>query len=141
MGKTLVITEKPSVVQDLAKTVDPTARRGNGCLEGSGYTFTWALGHLGELAGPEEWEPGLKGRWRLDLLPVIPERPKLRAVSGKKEQLATVKRLLRDADHVVVAPEGRRAGGGAHRRGAGRRRSSLAGQRQSPNGARPVPGC
>ena len=97
MNKTLVITEKPSVAQDLAKTVDPTAKRGNGCLEGSRYTFTWALGHLGELAGPEEYEPGLKGKWRLELLPVIPDRPKLQAVSGKKQQLATVKRLPRDA--------------------------------------------
>ncbi|MDA8146196.1 MAG: hypothetical protein M0Z27_09085 [Thermaerobacter sp.] len=97
MGKTLVITEKPSVAQDLAKTVDPTARRGNGCLEGSGYTFTWAMGRLGGLAGPEEYEPGLKGKWRLDLLPGILERPKLQAVSGKQEQLGTAKRLPRDA--------------------------------------------
>ena len=54
LGQDLGITGKPSVAQDMAKAVDPSARRGNGCLDGSRYTFTWALGRLGELAGPEK---------------------------------------------------------------------------------------
>lgn len=56
----LVIAEKPSVAQDLARVVDPAARRAEGYLEGQQYTWTWALGHLVELAPPEHYAPDLK---------------------------------------------------------------------------------
>ena len=75
----LVIAEKPSVAVDLARVMDPGARRAEGYLEGRAYTWTWALGHLAELAPPEHYAPALAGRWRLELLPVVPERFALRA--------------------------------------------------------------
>ena len=109
MLKTVVITEKPSVAQELAKVMDPGARRGNGCLEGN-QVWTWALGHLGELAGPEAYEPGLREKWRLEFLPVIPERTKLQTIAGKKVQFRVVQKLLAQADHVVVATDAGREG-------------------------------
>ncbi len=110
----MVLAEKPSVARDLAATMDPGARRAEGYLEGRAYTWTWALGHLAELAPPEHYAPDLAGRWRLDLLPVIPGAWALRPREGKDgaaaKQLAIVKGLLRKASEVIVAADAGREG-------------------------------
>ena len=66
----LVIAEKPSVAADLARVRDPYATRREGFMEGKTFTWTWALGHLVELAPPEAYQPDLKGKWDLGLLPI-----------------------------------------------------------------------
>ena len=48
----LVIAEKPSVAQSLAKVIGATDKK-DGYLEGNGYIVSWCVGHLIELAGPE----------------------------------------------------------------------------------------
>ena len=45
----LVITEKPSVAQSIAKVLSAT-KRCNGYLEGNAYLISWCVGHLVELA-------------------------------------------------------------------------------------------
>ena len=52
--KSLIIAEKPSVARDIARVMK-CSKPGNGCLEGSQYIVTWGLGHLVELADPEEY--------------------------------------------------------------------------------------
>ncbi len=108
----LVLAEKPSVARDLAVVMDPAARRAEGYLEGRAYTWTWALGHLAELAPPEHYAPDLAGRWRLDLLPVIPGAWALRPRPGEAQaaQLAVLRRLLGQAAEVVVATDAGREG-------------------------------
>jgi len=54
MGKTLVLTEKPSVARDIARVLNCN-QNGNGCIMGSKYIVTWALGHLVTLADPEAY--------------------------------------------------------------------------------------
>lgn len=107
----LVITEKPSVARDLARVMDPGARPGKGCIEGT-YVWSWALGHLGELAPPESYEPGLRGRWSLGLLPVIPGTWEVRPRNGTavRGQLAVLRTLLGRAEEVVVATDAGREG-------------------------------
>ena len=106
----LVLAEKPSVAMDLARVMDPGARRAEGHLVGQRFTWTWALGHLVELAPPEHYRPDLKGRWQLDRLPVLPERFDLRAREGRTAQLNVIRRLLAGADAVVVATDAGREG-------------------------------
>lgn len=106
----LVIAEKPSVAADLARVMDPGARRAEGFLEGRAYTWTWALGHLVELCPPEAYEPDLKGKWDLGLLPVIPEHFTLQPREGRSGQLGVIKRLLKQADELVVATDAGREG-------------------------------
>ena len=106
----LVVAEKPSVAMDLARVMDPGARRAEGHLVGRQFTWTWALGHLVELAPPEHYRPDLKGRWRLERLPVLPERFVLRAREGRTAQLNVIRRLLADAAGVVVATDAGREG-------------------------------
>ena len=110
----LVLAEKPSVARDLAAVMDPSAKRGEGCLQGTFATWTWALGHLGELAPPEHYVPGLAGRWTLEALPVIPDTWALQPREGKDgaaaKQLAIIKGLLRKAESVIVATDAGREG-------------------------------
>jgi DNA topoisomerase III len=72
----VVLAEKPSVARDIAKHLGATTR-GNGFLEGNGWTVTWAFGHLIELQEPEDYTPEWKP-WRLSQLPIIPEKFQLR---------------------------------------------------------------
>ena len=106
----LVIAEKPSVAQDLARVMDPGARRAEGYLEGRAYTWTWALGHLVELCPPEHYQPSLTGKWTLEALPVLPEHHTLQPREGRSQQLGVIKRLLAKAETVVVATDAGREG-------------------------------
>ena len=55
MAKTLVLAEKPSVARELARVLG-CKQSGEGYLEGEKYIVTWALGHLVELAPPEDYD-------------------------------------------------------------------------------------
>lgn len=106
----VVIAEKPSVARDIARHLGAT-KRGNGWLEGNGWTVTWAFGHLVELQEPEDYRPEWKP-WRLSDLPIIPESFQLRARSdgSATQQLATIKRLFEEAEEIVCATDAGREG-------------------------------
>lgn len=106
----VVLAEKPSVARDIAKHLGAT-NRGNGFLEGNGWTVTWAFGHLIELQEPEDYTPEWKP-WRLSNLPIIPEQFLLRprADGSAGEQLATIKRLFESATELICATDAGREG-------------------------------
>ena len=56
MGKTLVIAEKPSVGRDYAKALPGTFTDHKDYLESDDYVVSWAVGHLVELAEPEDYD-------------------------------------------------------------------------------------
>ena len=103
MSKTLVIAEKPSVGRDLARVLPGPFQRGEGILEGPEHVITWAVGHLVQLAEPDEYDDKFK-RWRMADLPIVP--PKFRLVvrdERSRRQMNVVKRALgRDDVEVVV---------------------------------------
>ncbi len=72
-------------------------------------TVTWCLGHLLEQAPPDAYDPALK-QWRLDALPILPERWKLTPRPKARGQLAVIRRLLKQADEVVHAGDPDREG-------------------------------
>ena len=106
----LIVAEKPSVGRDIAGALG-RHRREKGALVGEGWTVTWALGHLAELAPPDAYDERYK-KWRLETLPILPERFKVQISSGTREQFAVVKDLLRDAavTEVVNACDAGREG-------------------------------
>jgi len=69
--KTLVIAEKPSVGRDLARVLPGPFAKHEGYLEGPEHIITWAVGHLVQLAEPDEYDPKFK-RWRMADLPIVP---------------------------------------------------------------------
>ena len=72
MGKSLIITEKPSVAQEFAKVLGVSGGRRDGYLENQKYVITWCVGHLVELAQPESYGEQWK-KWTYESLPVKPE--------------------------------------------------------------------
>ena len=69
----LVIAEKPSVAQSIAKVID-AYRRCDGYLEGNGYLVSWCMGHLIELSAPERYDERFT-KWRTDLPPGLQSGP------------------------------------------------------------------
>src|SRR6201995_5620486 len=109
MPKTLVIAEKPSVGRDLVRVLPGqfTKQGGKGeeFLEGPEHVVTWAVGHLVQLADPDEYDDRFK-KWRMADLPIVPERFKLVVRDERsKKQMNVVKRELdRDDVERVVNP-------------------------------------
>jgi DNA topoisomerase-3 len=112
MAKTLVIAEKPSVGQDLARVLPSSFMKNEGFLEGEDHVITWAVGHLVQLAEPDEYDPKFK-KWRMADLPIVPEKFKLivRDERSKKQMTVVSKQLKRDdVDGVVNACDAGREG-------------------------------
>lgn len=103
MSKTLVIAEKPSVGRDLARVLPGTFKKEEGWLEAEDYVITWAVGHLVQLAEPDEYDPKFK-RWKMEDLPIVPERFKLvvRDERSRKQMSVVAKQLTRDDVSEVV---------------------------------------
>jgi len=110
MGKTLVLAEKPSVGRELAKVLN-CSQNGNGCIMGSKYIVTWALGHLVTLADPEAYGERYK-TWSLDNLPMLPGKMELVVIKETAKQFGIVKGLLKnqDVDELVIATDSGREG-------------------------------
>jgi DNA topoisomerase III len=112
MSKTLLVAEKPSVGQDLARVLPGPFKKGEGFLEGPDHVITWAVGHLVQLAEPEAYDPKFKS-WRMADLPIVPDRFKLvvRDERSRKQMSAVTKQLGReDVEEVVNACDAGREG-------------------------------
>jgi DNA topoisomerase-3 len=102
MAKTLVIAEKPSVGRDLTRVLPGPFAKSEGWLEGPEHVVTWAVGHLVQLAEPEEYDPKFK-RWRMADLPIVPDRFKLVVRDERsKKQFSVVRRQLHREDIADV---------------------------------------
>ncbi|HEX3314394.1 MAG TPA: DNA topoisomerase, partial [Gemmataceae bacterium] len=106
----VVLAEKPSVARELASFLGARTRH-EGYFEGQGYQVTWALGHLGTLKEPEDYDPALK-RWTLEALPIVPDRFELKVLDekGSKQQFAVIKRLFRACEQIICATDAGREG-------------------------------
>jgi len=104
----LFLCEKPSQAKDIARMLQAT-RRGDGCWLGAGVTVTWCIGHLLETAPPDAYDARYK-RWTLEDLPIVPERWKMLVKPKTAAQFKVVKRLLGEADELVIATDADREG-------------------------------
>ena len=112
MSKTLVIAEKPSVGGDLARVLKGPFKKQEGFLEGPDHVVTWAVGHLVQLADPDEYDPKFK-TWRMGDLPIVPDKFKLvvRDERSRKQMSVVTKQLGReDVNGVVNACDAGREG-------------------------------
>ncbi|MBQ7598235.1 MAG: DNA topoisomerase III [Clostridia bacterium] len=110
MAKQLVLAEKPSVARDLARVLGAN-RKADGFLEGGNYVVTWALGHLVTLADPETYDDKYKA-WRLEDLPMLPDKMKLTVIKQTAKQYHTVQKLMARGDigSLVIATDAGREG-------------------------------
>src|ERR687893_1637563 len=112
MGKTLVIAEKPSVGRDLARVLPGAFQKHEGYLETDDHVMTWAVGHLVQLAEPDEYDAKFK-KWRMADLPIVPDDFKLvvRDERSKKQMSVVTRQLKRaDVDLVINAADAGREG-------------------------------
>jgi DNA topoisomerase III len=112
MSKTLVIAEKPSVGRDLARALPGPFAKREGWLEGPEHVITWAVGHLVQLAEPDEYDAKYK-RWRMADLPIVPPRFRLVVRDERsRKQFSVVRAQLHrdDIDEVINACDAGREG-------------------------------
>ena len=120
MSKSLVIGEKPSVANDIARALG-NAKRNNGYLETDDFIITSAVGHLVEIYNPDEEtadyktkrkpaakadkpaaEGSLSGKWSLGRLPVIPDKFALRPTKSTADRVRLISKLLKRPEVEVV---------------------------------------
>ena len=106
----LVLAEKPSVAQSLAKVLGAN-KRCDGYLEGNGYIVSWCVGHLVELSPPEAYDETY-AKWRLADLPILPSTWKYQVSSSTKKQFGILKKLMKrdDVESLVCATDAGREG-------------------------------
>ncbi|MBF0453457.1 MAG: DNA topoisomerase III [Magnetococcales bacterium] len=104
----LYLCEKPSQARDIGKVLGVTSRR-DGYLVGPDKQVTWCVGHLLEMIAPDGYKGEWKS-WRMDTLPMIPDRWKLEVKNRVGKQYTVIRTLLKSADEVVLATDADREG-------------------------------
>ncbi|MDP3423142.1 MAG: DNA topoisomerase III [Burkholderiaceae bacterium] len=99
-AKTLVIAEKPSVAQDIVRALTPVSgkfEKHDDHFENDTHVVTSAVGHLVEIAAPEEFDVK-RGKWSFAHLPVLPPYFDLKPIDKTKSRLAAVVKLAKRKD-------------------------------------------
>ncbi len=96
MTKRLIIAEKPSVANDIAKALGGFAKKDD-YLESDDFVLSSAVGHLVEIAMPEE-EEVKRGKWTFAHLPAIPSQFALRPIEKTEARLKLLLKLLKRKD-------------------------------------------
>ncbi len=110
MSKKLIIAEKPSVASDIAKALGGFTKHDD-YFESENYVLSSAVGHLLELACPEEFEVK-RGKWSFAHLPVIPPHFALNPIEKSAARLRVVNKLIKrkDVDGLINACDAGREG-------------------------------
>lgn len=108
----LVIAEKPSVGNTIAKVIGANRNRGEGYTEGNGYIVSWCFGHLVTLAAPEDYDKKYGKPWKLSNLPIIPEEFRWTVPESTAAQFEILKGLMErpDVDEIICATDAGREG-------------------------------
>jgi len=96
MSKALIIAEKPSVAADIARALGGFVRHGD-YFENDDYVLSSAVGHLVEIAAPEQYDVK-RGKWSFTHLPVIPPHFDLKPIEKTKDRLSLLGKLIRRKD-------------------------------------------
>ena len=106
----LVIAEKPSVAQSIAAVLGATKKE-SGYLIGAGYIVSWCVGHLVELAMPQQYDERY-AKWQWDDIPILPETWQYMVCDATHKQFNVLRTLMRDnrVDTIVCATDAGREG-------------------------------
>lgn len=109
-GMKLVLAEKPSVTQSIAKVLGAN-NRCDGYLEGNGYVVSWCVGHSVGLFEPEGYDEKFS-RWNYDDLPIVPDEWKYQVSAGTRKQFGVLRQLMKrdDVESLVCATDAGREG-------------------------------
>ncbi|MEI6509828.1 MAG: DNA topoisomerase 3 [bacterium] len=109
-GKALIITEKPSVARDIAKSMGGFIKKKES-LESESAIITWAIGHLVTLAEPDDYDKRYRF-WLLERLPIIPEQFQLKVIPKTAARFEAIASLLKrkEVSEVINACDAGREG-------------------------------
>jgi DNA topoisomerase-3 len=96
MSKALIIAEKPSVANDIARALGGFKKHDD-YFESDDYVLSSAIGHLVEIAAPEEYDVK-RGKWSFANLPVIPPHFDLNPIAKTESRLKLLTRLIKRKD-------------------------------------------
>ena len=96
MTKTLIIAEKPSVANDIAKTLGGFTKHDE-YFESDQYVLSSAVGHLLEIAVPAEHDIK-RGKWSFANLPMIPPYFALNPIAKTEARLKVLNKLIKRKD-------------------------------------------
>ena len=96
MSKTLIIAEKPSVANDIAKSLGGFTKHDE-YFESDEYVLSSAVGHLLEIAVPEEYDVK-RGKWSFTHLPMIPPYFALNPIAKTESRLKVLNKLIKRKD-------------------------------------------
>lgn len=110
MAKSLIIAEKPSVANDIARVLGGFTRHGE-YFENDDYVVSSAVGHLLEIAAPEAYEVK-RGKWSFANLPVIPPHFDLNPIAKSESRLKVLTKLIKrkDISSIINACDAGREG-------------------------------
>src|ERR1700744_1834881 len=110
MSKALIIAEKPSVANDIARALGGFTKHDE-YYESDEYVLSSAVGHLLEIAAPEEYDVK-RGKWSFANLPVIPPHFDLNPIAKSESRLKVLTKLLKrkDVDRLINACDAGREG-------------------------------
>ena len=110
MSKKLIIAEKPSVAADIARALGGFTKHDD-YFESDDHVLSSAVGHLLELACPEEYEVK-RGKWSFAHLPVIPPHFALKPIEKSESRLKLLTKLIKrkDVDGLINACDAGREG-------------------------------
>lgn len=108
--KRLIIAEKPSVASDIARALGGCSRKDDH-FEGDTIIVTSAVGHLVELFMPEDIDKRFS-YWRLEDLPIIPEKFQLKPIEKSADRFKQVVKLIgrKDVTELINACDAGREG-------------------------------
>jgi DNA topoisomerase-3 len=108
--KSLIIAEKPSVANDIARVLGGFTKQDD-YFESDDYVLSSAVGHLVEIAAPEAFDVK-RGKWSFANLPVIPPHFDLQPIIKSEARLKLLSRLIKrkDVDMLINACDAGREG-------------------------------
>lgn len=108
--KKLIIAEKPSVANDIARALGGFNKEKD-YWESQNWVIASAVGHLLELKCPESFEVK-RGKWSFAHLPVIPDYFDLKPIVKSQERLKLLLKLIKrkDIDGLINACDAGREG-------------------------------
>ncbi|SPB17584.1 DNA topoisomerase III [Caballeronia novacaledonica] len=110
MSKALIIAEKPSVANDIARALGGFTKHDE-YYESDDYVLSSAVGHLLEIAAPEEYDVK-RGKWSFANLPVIPPHFDLNPIAKSESRLKVLTKLMKrkDIERLINACDAGREG-------------------------------
>ncbi|MFC3032474.1 DNA topoisomerase III [Pseudoalteromonas fenneropenaei] len=106
----LYIAEKPSLARAIIDVLPKPHNKQDGyVVVGNGDIVSWCIGHLLELAEPQDYDASF-AKWQLEHLPIVPTQWQFQAKSKTKKQLNCLIKLIKKADQIVHAGDPDREG-------------------------------